>query len=106
MYQAGSNQPNQVTIFKTTEAYSAALTLDAADVPEGFLDEGHTLLARMLDPRKAVVFGNGLYHVPPKASVEPHEQTEVRVVVSPVPYSTVARQEYAAGGWRTGYKKA
>ncbi|HEU5090873.1 MAG TPA: hypothetical protein VFT99_25655 [Roseiflexaceae bacterium] len=50
MYQAGSNQPNQVTIFKTTEAYSAALTLDAADVPEGFLDEGHTLLARMLDP--------------------------------------------------------
>ena len=40
-----------------------------------------------------------------KASVEPHEQTEVRVVVSPVPYSTVARQEYAAGGWRTGSKK-
>lgn len=38
-----------------------------------------------------------------KASVEPHEQTEVRVVVSPVPYSTVARQEYH-GGWRTGYK--
>ena len=38
-----------------------------------------------------------------KASVEPHEQFEVRVVVSPVPYSTVARQEYH-GGWRTGYK--
>ena len=38
-----------------------------------------------------------------KASVEPHEQTEVRVVVSPVPYSTVARQTYH-GGWRTGYK--
>ena len=37
-----------------------------------------------------------------KASVEPHEQFEVRVVVSPVPYSTVARQEYH-GGWRTGY---
>ncbi len=37
-----------------------------------------------------------------KASVEPHEQTDVRVVVSPVPYSTVARQEYQ-GGWRTGY---
>ncbi|PRI11168.1 vanillate/3-O-methylgallate O-demethylase [Leucobacter massiliensis] len=37
-----------------------------------------------------------------KASVEPHEQIEVRVVVSPVPYSTVARQEYH-GGWRTGY---
>jgi vanillate/3-O-methylgallate O-demethylase len=38
-----------------------------------------------------------------KASVEPHEQFEVRVVVSPVPYSTVARQSYQ-GGWRTGYK--
>ena len=38
-----------------------------------------------------------------KASVEPHEQTEVRVVVSPVPYSTVARAEYK-GGWRTGYQ--
>lgn len=38
-----------------------------------------------------------------KASVEPHEQTEVRAVVSPVPYSTVARQTYQ-GGWRTGYK--
>ncbi|GAA3670603.1 vanillate/3-O-methylgallate O-demethylase [Microbacterium marinilacus] len=37
-----------------------------------------------------------------KASVEPHEQFEVRVVVSPVPYSTVARQTYQ-GGWRTGY---
>ena len=38
-----------------------------------------------------------------KASVEPHEQFEVRVVVSPVPYSNVARQEYQ-GGWRTGYQ--
>jgi vanillate/3-O-methylgallate O-demethylase len=38
-----------------------------------------------------------------KASVEPHEQTDVRVVVSPVPYSTVARQTYQ-GGWRTGYQ--
>ena len=36
-----------------------------------------------------------------KASVEKHEQTEVGVVVSPVPYSTVARQTYR-GGWRTG----
>ena len=35
-----------------------------------------------------------------KASVEPHEQIEVRVVVSPVPYSTVARSTYQ-GGWRT-----
>ncbi len=37
-----------------------------------------------------------------KASVEPHEQTEVRAVVSPIPYSTVARATYQ-GGWRTGY---
>ncbi|MFC9441936.1 aminomethyl transferase family protein, partial [Brevibacterium sp. NPDC056947] len=36
-----------------------------------------------------------------KASVEPHEQTQVKAVVSPVPYSTVARQTYR-GGWRTG----
>ena len=35
-----------------------------------------------------------------KASVEPHEQIEVRAVVSPVPYSTVARATYQ-GGWRT-----
>ena len=38
-----------------------------------------------------------------KAAVEPHEQVEVRAVVSPVPYSTVARDTYQ-GGWRTGYK--
>ncbi len=38
-----------------------------------------------------------------KASVEPHKQLEVRAVVSPVPYSTVARQSYH-GGWRTGYQ--
>jgi vanillate/3-O-methylgallate O-demethylase len=39
-----------------------------------------------------------------KASVEPHEQTEVRAVVSPVPYSTVARETYH-GGWRTNYSE-
>jgi len=39
-----------------------------------------------------------------KASVEPHEQIEVRAVVSPVPYATVARETYR-GGWRTGYAK-
>jgi vanillate/3-O-methylgallate O-demethylase len=36
--------------------------------------------------------------------VEPHEQTEVRAVVSPVPYSTVARETYH-GGWRTNYSE-
>lgn len=40
-----------------------------------------------------------------KAAVEPHAQTEVRAVVSPVPYSTVARASYR-GGWRTNYKSA
>jgi vanillate/3-O-methylgallate O-demethylase len=37
-----------------------------------------------------------------KAAVEPHKQLAVRAVVSPVPYSTVARTTYQ-GGWRTGY---
>ncbi|HKU01864.1 MAG TPA: aminomethyl transferase family protein [Arthrobacter sp.] len=40
-----------------------------------------------------------------KAAVEPHVQTEVRAVVSPVPYSTVARATYH-GGWRTNYQSA
>jgi vanillate/3-O-methylgallate O-demethylase len=40
-----------------------------------------------------------------KAAVEPHVQTEVRAVVSPVPYSSVARATYR-GGWRTNYKSA
>ncbi len=35
-----------------------------------------------------------------KANVEPHEQKEVRVVVSPVPYAVTARTTYAEG-WRT-----
>ena len=35
-----------------------------------------------------------------KASIEPHRQKDVRVVVSPVPYAKVARLEYASG-WRT-----
>lgn len=36
-----------------------------------------------------------------KTTVERHRQTEVRAVVSPAPYSRVARESYAAG-WRTG----
>jgi vanillate/3-O-methylgallate O-demethylase len=36
-----------------------------------------------------------------KKTVEPHEQLQVRAIVSPVPYSTTAREEYAQG-WRTG----
>ena len=36
-----------------------------------------------------------------KTTVEPHKQIEIRAVVSPVPYSKVAREQYAQG-WRTG----
>ena len=35
-----------------------------------------------------------------KTTVEPHKQAKVRAIVSPVPYSRVAREEYASG-WRT-----
>jgi vanillate/3-O-methylgallate O-demethylase len=35
-----------------------------------------------------------------KTTVEPHQQIEVRVVVSPIPYSRVARETYKQG-WRT-----
>jgi vanillate/3-O-methylgallate O-demethylase len=35
-----------------------------------------------------------------KTTVEPHEQIEVRAIVSPVPYAATARREYA-DGWRT-----
>jgi vanillate/3-O-methylgallate O-demethylase len=35
-----------------------------------------------------------------KTTVEKHKQAEVRVVVSPVPYSAVVRETYASG-WRT-----
>jgi vanillate/3-O-methylgallate O-demethylase len=35
-----------------------------------------------------------------KTTVERHQQTEIRAIVSPVPYSKVARETYAKG-WRT-----
>ncbi len=38
-----------------------------------------------------------------KPAVERHVQTEIRAIVSPVPYSEVARTSYAAG-WRTTQK--
>lgn len=37
-----------------------------------------------------------------KPTVESHVQTEIRAIVSPVPYSEVARKSYAEDGWRTG----
>lgn len=36
-----------------------------------------------------------------KTTVEPHWQIAIRAVVSPTPYSKVARESYAQG-WRTG----
>jgi len=35
-----------------------------------------------------------------KPTVERHVQTEIRAIVSPVPYSEVARISYAPPGWR------
>ena len=35
-----------------------------------------------------------------KPTVEPHVQTEIRAVVSPVPYVEAVRTSYAPGGWR------
>ena len=40
-------------------------------------------------------------HGTKKITVERHKQAEIRVVVSPVPYSKVVRETYAEG-WRTG----
>ena len=37
-----------------------------------------------------------------KATVERHKQLDVRAIVSPAPYSAVARNEYHQQGWRTG----
>jgi vanillate/3-O-methylgallate O-demethylase len=37
-----------------------------------------------------------------KTTVERHKQIEIKAIVSPVPYSKVAREEYAAG-WRTAH---
>jgi vanillate/3-O-methylgallate O-demethylase len=39
-----------------------------------------------------------------KTTVERHKQIEIRAIVSPVPYSKVAREAYAKG-WRTGDQK-
>jgi syringate O-demethylase len=38
-----------------------------------------------------------------KPTVERHVQAEIRAIVSPVPYSEVARTSYA-GGWRTAHR--
>jgi vanillate/3-O-methylgallate O-demethylase len=42
-------------------------------------------------------------HGTKKSTVERHKQAEIRVVVSPVPYSKVVRETYAEG-WRSSGK--
>ena len=37
-----------------------------------------------------------------KPTVERHVQTEIRAVVSPVPYVEAVRRGYAPAGWRSG----
>ncbi len=78
------------TGYSANERRALSLATVDADVPEG--------------TELKVVWGepNGGSK---KAAVEPHVQTEVRAVVSPVPYSTVARATYH-GGWRTAYQPA
>jgi syringate O-demethylase len=72
-------------------------------------NEGRMLTLAILDPRYSepgteVAFvwgeeggGSG------KPTVERHVQTEIRAIVSPVPYSEVARTSYAEG-WRTAHR--
>jgi syringate O-demethylase len=38
-----------------------------------------------------------------KPTVEPHVQTEIRAVISPVPYVEAVRTAYAPGGWRAAH---
>jgi syringate O-demethylase len=38
-----------------------------------------------------------------KPTVEPHVQTEIRAVVSPVPYVEAVRRSYAPSGWRSAH---
>jgi vanillate/3-O-methylgallate O-demethylase len=75
------------TGYSSNEKRALSLATINPDVPEG--------------TELRVLWGEN--PVTSKASVEKHEQLPVRAVVSPVPYSTVARQTYQ-GGWRTGYK--
>ena len=69
-------------------------------------NEGQSLTLAILDSAHATI-GSEVTFVwgeenggTTKPTVERHEQVEIRAIVSPVPYSEVARTEYAAG-WRT-----
>ena len=70
-------------------------------------NEGRMLTLAILDPDVAepgnevtLVWGepNGGTRKP---TVEPHVQTELRAIVSPVPYAETARKSYAETSWRT-----
>jgi glycine cleavage system aminomethyltransferase T len=73
-------------------------------------NEGRMLTLAILDNEHAEI-GNEVTLVwgeegggTSKPTVERHVQTEIRAIVSPVPYSEVARTSYAAG-WRTAQNK-
>ena len=70
-------------------------------------NDGQMLTLAILEPEHAAI-GNEVTFVwgeenggTAKPAVERHEQIEMRATVSPVPYSEVARTEYAGEGWRT-----
>jgi len=70
-------------------------------------NEGKMLSLAMIDPDK-VEMGKEVTLVwgepdggTTKPTVEPHEQTEIKAIISPVPYSNVARTAYA-DSWRAG----
>ena len=69
-------------------------------------NEGQMLTLAILEPEAATI-GNQVTFVwgeenggTAKPTVERHVQVEIRATVSPVPYSEVARTEYADLGWR------
>ena len=70
-------------------------------------NEGQMLTLAILEADAATV-GNEVTFVwgeenggTSKPTVERHVQVEMRATVSPVPYSEVARTEYADLGWRS-----
>ncbi len=74
-------------------------------------NEGKMLTLAMIDPAE-VEFGKEVSLVwgepnggTTKPTVEPHVQTEIKAVISPVPYSNVARTAYA-DSWRATGKGA
>jgi syringate O-demethylase len=63
-------------------------------------NEGKFLTLAMLDKEQAGIGGEVTFvwgeqpGTGSKVTVEPHVQTEIRAIVSPVPYSEVAREAY------------